>query len=130
MKMTRATNLMQASVLPVALLALAAGSAYAFDFDNGEWSGRVDTSVSYGAAWRMTDLDPNNVGKAYTNPLDFLLTNAERRESVGRWSVNGDDGNRNYPDSGDLVSNTIKLTSEADVRWRNFGAFGRFTACT
>ncbi len=128
MNMTRTTNLMKASVLPAALLALAAGSANALEFESGEWSGRFDTTVSYGATWRMTDLDPENVGKAYSNPLDFLLPNAQRRESVGRWSVNGDDGNRNYPDSGDLVSHTVKLTSELDVRWRNYGAFSRFTA--
>jgi len=116
MNMTRTTNLMKASVLPAALLALAAGSANALEFESGEVSGRFDTTVSYGAAWRMADLDPENVGKAYSNPLDFLLPNAARRESVGRWSVNGDDGNRNYPDSGDLVSHTVKLTSELDVR--------------
>lgn len=128
MKTFQTMNLVKASVLPAAMLALAAGTANAAEFSSGDWSGNLDTTVSYGAAWRMTDLDPNNVGKAYSNPLDFLLSNAQRRESVGRWSVNGDDGNRNYPDSGDIVSNTIKLTSELDLRWRNFGAFTRFTA--
>jgi hypothetical protein len=127
MNMNRATNLMKVNLLPAALLALAAGSANAIEFENGEWSGSFDTTVSYGAQWRAGDLDPENVGKAYSNPLDFLLSNAERRESVGRWSVNSDDGNRNYPDSGDLVSNTIKFNSEIDVRWRNFGGFTRFT---
>jgi hypothetical protein len=130
MNKSKLTNLMKVSVLPAAILALVAGNANAIDFDfkDSDWSGRLDTTVSYGAAWRMSDLDPNNVGKAYSNPLDFLLSNAERRESVGRWSVNGDDGNRNYPDSGDLVSNTIKLTSELDLQWKSYGLFTRFTA--
>ncbi len=128
MNMKRAKNLVKLSVLPAALLALAAGNANALEISKGELSGSLDTTVSYGAAWRTADLDPNNVGKAYTNPLDFLLTNAERRASVGRWSVNGDNGDRNYPNSGDLVSNTIKLTSELDVGWRNYGLFTRFTA--
>ena len=130
MNKSKATNLMKVSVLPAAMLALAASNASAieFNFTDSDWTGRLDTTVSYGAAWRMSDLDPNNVGKAYSNPLDFLLSNAERRESVGRWSVNGDDGNRNYPDSGDLVSNTIKLTSELDLQYKNYGLFTRFTA--
>ena len=128
MNMNRANNLMKAHVLTAALLALTVTSANAFEFssDDGEWTGSFDTTLSYGAAWRSGDLDPENVGKAYWNPLDFLLTNAERRESVGRWSVNGDDGNRNYPDGGDLISHTIKFTSELDLKWRNYGAFTRF----
>jgi len=114
--------------LTAAILALASTGAYAFDFsgDNSDWSGRFDTTISYGAAWRAGDLDPENIGKAAHDPLNFLLSNAERRESVGRWSVNNDDGNRNYPDGGDLVSHTIKFTSELDVTYKNFGLFTRF----
>jgi hypothetical protein len=120
-------NLKKVHVLTAALMGLIGTNANAIEFNNDEWSGSFDTTVSYGAQWRAGDLDPENVGKAYHNPLDMLLSNAERRESVGRWSVNGDDGNRNYPNSGDLVSHTIKLTSELDVKWRNFGGFTRFT---
>ena len=147
MKMTEKMNLMNAytpdsaqaedknrakKVLPAALaatlLALSATSAVAIEFSNDEWSGSFDTTVTYGASFRAGDLDPENVGKGALNPLDFLLSNAERRESPGRWSVNNDDGNRNYPDGGDIVAHTIKLTSELDVKWRNFGGFTRFTA--
>jgi len=128
MNKTKAMNLMKAHVLPVALLALTATSANAIEFNSGEWSGSFDTTISYGASWRVSDLDPENVGKSYFDPLNITLSNAERRASVGRWSVNGDDGNRNYPEGGDLVSHTIKLTSELDVRWKNYGAFTRFTA--
>jgi len=108
MKMTKIINLMNGT-LTAAILALASTGAYAFDFsgDNSDWSGRFDTTISYGAAWRAGDLDPENIGKAAHDPLNFLLSNAERRESVGRWSVNNDDGNRNYPDGGDLVSHTL-----------------------
>ena len=115
-------------VLTTGLLALAATSVQAIGFssDDGEWSGSFDTTISYGAAWRAGDLDPDNVGKAYHDPFNSLLSNAERRESVGRWSVNNDNGNRNYPDGGDLVSHTIKFTSELDVTYKNFGLFTRF----
>jgi hypothetical protein len=126
MNKTRAIDLMKVNTLTAALLALTATSAQAIEFSNNEWSGSFDTTISYGAAWRASDLDPENVGKGYNNPLDFLLSNAERRESVGRWSVNGDDGNRNYSEGGDLISHTLKFTSELDITYKNFGAFTRF----
>jgi len=114
--------------LALALAAAVSTSALAIEFssENGEWSGSFDTTVSYGAAWRAGDLDPENIGKSANNPLEFLGSNAQRRESVGRWSVNNDDGNRNYPDGGDMVSHTIKFTSELDVTYKNFGLFTRF----
>jgi len=128
MKMTKTMNLMN-STLAAAILVLASTGAHAIEFssEDGEWSGSFDTTVSYGAAWRAGDLDEGNVGKAYFNPYAFALPNAVQRELPGRWSVNNDDGNRNYPDGGDLVSHTIKFTSELDVTYKNFGLFTRFT---
>jgi hypothetical protein len=125
MKMTNTMKLFT-GVLTTALMMLITTSAYAIEFSNGEWSGSFDTTISYGASWRAGDLDEGNVGKAAFNPLAFTLTNAEQRLAPGRWSVNNDDGNRNYPDGGDLVSHTIKFTSELDVTWRNYGVFTRF----
>ena len=112
--------------LAVTLLALGGTTANAIEFSNGEWSGSFDTTISYGAAWRTGDMDEGNIGMGAINPLSFLLTNAQKREAPGRWSVNGDDGDRNYPDSGDLVSHTIKFTSELDVKYKNYGLFARF----
>ena len=147
MKMTTATQLMNRhapasahiadkgwtkkllpGALVVALLTFGATSANAIEFSKGEWSGSFDTTVSYGASWRTGDADPENIGKANLNPLVVGMTNAQKRQVPGRWSVNNDDGNMNYPNSGDLVSNTVKLTSELDVRYKNYGAFTRFTA--
>lgn len=113
--------------LAASLLAFSA-SASALDFSNGDWSGSIDSTVSYGAIFRAGGYKNDYVGKAAFNPTSFLLTNAEQRASPGRWSVNNDEGNRNYPDGGDLVANTVKLTSELDVRYKNFGGFTRFTA--
>jgi hypothetical protein len=113
--------------LAATLLALGCSTASAIEFSKGEWSGSFDTTVSYGAIWRAGDFKDDYVGKSTFNPYNFTLTNAEQRQTPGRWSVNNDEGNRNYPESGDLVANTVKLTSELDVRYKNYGAFTRFT---
>jgi len=122
------TKIARRSVAAAVALAMAGPvtTAQAFEFSSGEFSGSFDTTVSYGVLWRADDLDPDYVGKGYYNPLDFLLPNEQRRQSPGRWSVNNDDGNRNYPNGGDIVANTIKFTSELDLTWRNFGLFTRF----
>ena len=125
--MTRAMNLMKINLLTASLLVLIATSANAIEISNGDWSGSFDTTISYGASWRAGDLDPDNVGQSYNNPLAYWLTNAQRRAMPGRWSVNTDDGNRNYPDAGDMISHNIKLTSELDLSRGNFGFFTRFT---
>lgn len=111
------------------VLALASTPAAAIELNWGEeLTGSWDTTISYGAAWRMEDYDDENVGKAALNPMVGFLPNSGQRAAIGRWSNNGDDGNLNYPDSGDLVSSTVKLTTELDLTWRNFGAFFRASA--
>jgi hypothetical protein len=92
---------------------------------DGEWTANLDTTVSYGASWRTTSSDPADNAKAANNPTTFLLPFPQQQATVGRWSNNDDDPNLNYPDSGDLITNVFKITAEADIRWRNFGAFVR-----
>ena len=116
-----------AAMVAAALLGCSVTPAFAIEFSNGELTGSFDTTVSYGATWRVDDPDPGNLGKAFHNPAVALLPNAQQRDAIGRWSVNNDDGNQKW-DGGDLVSNAIKLTSELDLRYRNFGAFLRFSA--
>ena len=103
-------------LLACALLALPIGMATpaaAFQFNLGdEVRGNLDTTLSYGAAWRMKDQDSRLIGTA----------------NGGRaYSVNYDDGNLNY-DKGDLINHTVKATSELALNWRNFGLFVRGTA--
>ncbi len=81
----------------------------AFEFEAGDLEGSIDTTLSYGAAWRVDGQDPaligdNNGGNAF--------------------SVNGDDGNLNY-DKGDLISSAAKITSEMALQYNNFGLFVR-----
>ena len=89
-------------------LALAPGEAPALDLSTGELEARLDTTLSWGVAWRVSGRDDDIVGIA---------------NGGNAYSVNGDDGNLNY-DRG-VVSNIAKITSELDLRWRNFGAFVR-----
>ena len=103
---------------PAHLLALAAASAvffampgWAAQFEKGQFSLDLDTTVSYGATWRVDDPDARLIG----------LANGGRA-----FSVNGDDGNLNY-DTG-VVSNVAKITSELELNYRNFGAFFRGSA--
>jgi hypothetical protein len=128
--MNRSTNTQRFLPLSlgVILLGLTAGPVQAIEFTRGEFSGSFDTTISYGAAWRLGEFDEDNVGKAFHNPAVSTLDNAAQRLAPGRWSVNSDDGNLNYPGKGDLISNTIKLTSELDVKYKNYGAFVRFSA--
>lgn len=131
-------------------LALLAPTAQAFEFGRGEFTGTIDTTVSYGYSWRTEEQDPNLIGKAQFNPLicaqnQAILplpapspTNpfpacasgfpgsAAQIAAPGRFSVNRDDGNLKY-DKGDAIANTFKITSEMKLGWRNWGAFTRAT---
>lgn len=130
--------------------ALLAPAAHAFEFGSGEFTGSIDTTVSYGYSWRTERQDPNLIGKAYFNPLicaqnravlpipPASMTNpfpacssgfpgsAAQIAAPGRFSVNRDDGNLKY-DKGDAIANTAKITSEMKLAWRNWGAFTRAT---
>lgn len=79
------------------------------EFDKGELSGTLDTTVTVGGSFRVEDRDPDLVGVA----------NGGRANSI-----NNDNGNLNF-DPGDLVSALAKVNHEVDVSWKNFGFFGR-----
>lgn len=86
------------------------GSIYAIDFNQDEVSGSLDTTISYGQAYRVQGRDRALIGIA---------------NGGTSFSVNSDDGDLNY-DQGQ-ISNTIKFTTELDVNYRNFGLFARGT---
>ena len=84
------------------ILAVAPVQAVEFELMDGEVSGALDTTLSYGSMWRVQGQDKNNDG------------------------INSNDGNRNY-DTG-LVSQVFKITSDLELNWENYGAFFRGTA--
>ncbi|MEO8672235.1 MAG: DUF1302 domain-containing protein [Tahibacter sp.] len=116
-------------------VALALGGAVvlpASAFEFGEQDGlhgTVNTTATYGMAWRMSSQDPNLIGKAQFNPLisqpPFSLGSPSQRAAIGRYSVNGDDGDRNYED-GDVFTNAVKATIELNLMYgANTGLFVR-----
>ncbi len=99
--------------------------AMAWTWENGDWKGGIDTTVSYGVSMRLTDADSNLIGKSQFNPTTFQLTVPNQIAQRGRFSVNGDDGDQNY-DKHDLFSNAFKITSEFSLNYgENTGAFVR-----
>lgn len=102
---------MNLSKLVTGLIAglLIAGPATALQTEWGELSLGLTNKLSLGAAIRMADRDPRLVGIA---------------NGGDAFSTNGDDGNLAF-DKGDLVSGTIKLTSDIALAYRDFGALIR-----
>ncbi len=102
--------------LAAALTVMMAAPVEAVDLSgkSGKYTLRLDTTLSWGALYRVEDRDP-----AIISPF----------EGGTAWSVNGDDGNLNF-DTG-LVSNTVKATIDLDFQTRtghhNLGFFVRGT---
>ena len=95
----------------VALLGTAPAAAFQLEFDNGIRTS-IDTTVSYGISVRTSDRDPQLIGIA--------------NGGTSR-SVNEDNGDLNF-DKNRPFANVIKATTDVEVKWKNFGFFGRGTA--
>jgi len=119
--MKRSTTAQSGSPWKRSILSMAIGAALCtpmtamaveFELKDGEVTGSLDTTVSYGALWRVTGRDKENVALA---------------NGGSKSSANYDDGNLNY-DRGDLVSSLFKMTNDLDLNYKNFGAFLRVTS--
>lgn len=80
----------------------------AIGFEKDSFWGSWDTTLTYGASWRLQDPDPRLIG---------LANGGEA------FSVNGDDGNLNYGTG--LWSSTAKFTTELEINFQDFGFFVR-----
>lgn len=103
------------------LLSLAVGAALCtpvtvmavqFELADGEVTGALDTTLSYGALWRVTGKDSRLLARA---------------KGGDRNSANYDNGDANY-DRGDLVSSIFRVSNDLDVNYKNFGAFVRVSS--
>lgn len=103
-----------ASALP---LCIATAQAAEFDLSDGEIKGRFDNTLSYGVAFRTQGAD-RNLAAETTSATPY----AELAARNIRTQANKNDGNNNFADAGDLVSNTVKLNSLIEMTWKNYGA--------
>ncbi len=106
----RASNLVLAATTALALLA---PSSRAVQFANGELSGSFDSTISFGALYRLHEPVASNYGttNSYNGTLGLLN------------SVNTDDGNLNY--GAGWVSQLFKGSHDLELKYRNFGALVR-----
>jgi len=93
-------------------LALAAAS-YGFTFTVGELSGSFDSTLSVGTLYRLQEPSPDLYGT--TNSFNGLPGLAN--------SVNGDDGDLNYPKG--IVSVLLKGTHDLELKYQNWRFFAR-----
>ena len=105
------------------VIALATSPAMAFEFSNGELTGSLDTTVSFGASWRAQDQADDLIAKAHFDPAivariaaltaagQYMEAQQLQIDARGRFSANRDDGNLKY-DKGKLISNALYKTSE------------------
>lgn len=105
-------------------MALATGTLQALDFSGDEYSLNIDTTVSYSTGFRVADRDDDLVGKAAFNPAISAFPIEAQIQAPGRFSNNSDDGNLNF-DSGEMIFNQVRITSELEFSYKNYGAFVR-----
>ena len=103
-----------------AAMLLTVGTAQAVEFKFGEMSLVIDNTASIGVGVRTSKQYCQNVNSASGGcgapgpipgtPIDF--------------GVNDDDGNINT-DQWDIYSTPVKLTTDFEMKWRNYGGFVR-----
>ena len=115
----RKTRLAMAVAGVTALTSLSVpASAVQLQFDNPDWSGRLDTSLSVGALFRTESQD--QMLAATGDVVNMTL------KGYGS-QINKNDANNNF-DTG-LASLVYKITPEMDLSWQGrYGMFLRATA--
>lgn len=93
--------------------------ALTFEYEGFDIS--LETSLTAGVAMRVEDANKDLIGKANNTPGLAAANNASR----GSYSVNGDDGNLEFSDAGDVFFAQLKLSSELDIAWGDWGLFTR-----
>lgn len=106
-----------ASLLP---LCVASAHALEFNLSDGEVTGRFDNTLSYGVALRTQGADRNLAAEtAAPGPQGYYSELAARNIKT---QANKNDGNLNFPDAGDIVSNTVKWNALLELTRGQYGA--------
>ncbi len=111
--------------LTLAIAAITAANAQAFEFTAGPVEAQLNTTLSYGVGIRTED--PND-GIIHPGTLAELNGGtAADYHSVGANSYNADDGTLNY-EKNDIITNTVKGSMDLEMVWGDSGLFVRGTA--
>jgi len=125
MKTRTVQKLFLGSMAGAAML-FAAGTAQAVDFNFGEVTLSVDNTASVGVGVRTSSQNCINVSiynggcVVSTGAVSPISGNAKGIS----YGVNDDDGNVNT-DQGDIYSAPVKLTTDFELKYQNYGAFVR-----
>jgi hypothetical protein len=148
--MARTGRRTDAGLGPVAgiVLALASGPAAALSFSlpygDDTIEGVLNTTITFGAQWRMQDRASDLVGKSNLNPnlcgrnpdgtpryqscqglfRDQIFPAQRLVSGPGQFSVNADDGNLNY-DKHDITQAPLKVTQDLNLTFGDYGFFGK-----
>ncbi|MGK2741693.1 DUF1302 domain-containing protein [Tepidicaulis sp. LMO-SS28] len=101
-----------------AAVLLLGGAAQAANYEFGDVDVSLSNTISIGAGLRASPQDCLNVNSANGG--------CAQPNGVDR-SINQDDGNINF-EQWDFYSAAVKLTSDVEFAWQNYGAFVRATA--
>jgi len=85
----------------------------AFQFSNGDLTGSFDTTLSFGALYRLDNPSPDFYG----------TTNTFAGVAGKQNSVNSDDGNLNYGKG--WVSEVFKASHDLELKYHDYGIFAR-----
>jgi len=111
--------------LTLAVAALSAVSAQAYQFNAGPVEAQLNTTLSYGIGMRT---EGQNEGVIQPGTLAELNGGvAADYLSVGANSYNADDGTLNY-EKNDLITNVVKGSMDLELVWGQSGMFVRGTA--
>ena len=111
--------------LTLAIAAISAANAQAFEFNAGPVEAQLNTTLSYGIAIRTEDA---NKGLVMPGTLAAIHGGeAADYYSVGGNSYNADDGTLNY-EKNDIFTNVVKGSMDLEMVWGNSGLFVRGSA--
>ncbi|MGH8445689.1 MAG: DUF1302 domain-containing protein [Solimonas sp.] len=122
-------------------LVCASAPAFAIGFDlfDGDLTGTLNTTASFGAAMRMEQQSKDLVGKVNLDPdgcsrqfqtcqglfRDQSYPATQLSRMPGQYSMRADDGNLNY-DKHDFTQAVAKVTQDLSMNWREFGFFAKW----
>ncbi|SEQ07285.1 Protein of unknown function [Solimonas aquatica] len=129
-------------LLSAAALALVASSpsfAISLDWLDGEISGTLNTTVTFGAAMRLEKPAADLIGKADLNPelcarqyqscqglfRDQVYPSQRLVAAPGQFAMRADDGNLNYGRF-DLIQTVGKVTQDLTLNWEGLGFFAKW----